>query len=123
MNIQGSDEKTNKILNHSTIFLKLAKAELKQNTTICHGQFIPIGIGNQIFNIQIPQGLNLSQEIKRIKAEIKEIEKRITPLQKRIKSPNFFNNAPEEIIFKEKERLNEQSNRITQLNEILKSIS
>ena len=123
VNIQGSDEKTNKILNHSTIFLKLAKAELKQNTTICHGQFIPIGIGNQIFNIQIPQGLNLSQEIKRIKAEIKEIEKRITPLQKRIKSPNFFNNAPEEIIFKEKERLNEQSNRITQLNEILKSIS
>ena len=65
----------------------------------------------------------MSQEIKRIKAEIKEIEKRITPLQKRIKSPNFFNNAPEEIIFKEKERLNEQSNRITQLNEILKSIS
>ena len=123
VNIQGSDEKTNKILNHSTIFLKLAKAELKQNTTISHGQFIPIGIGNQIFNIQIPQGLNLSQEIKRIKSEIKEIEKRITPLQKRIKSPNFFNNAPEEIIFKEKERLNEQSNRITQLNEILKSIS
>ena len=54
---------------------------------------------------------------------IKEIEKRITPLEKRIKSPNFFNNAPEEIVLKEKDRLEEQSNRMSQLKEILKSIS
>lgn len=123
VNIQNTDEENKKILNHSNIFLNLAKAELKQNTITTHVQFIPIAIGNQIFNIEIPEGLNLAAEIKRIKIEIKEIEKRIIPLEKRIQSPNFFNNAPEEIILKEKERLEEQRNRITQLNEILKSIS
>ena len=123
VNIQGTDEETNKILNHSAIFLNLAKAELKQDIPVSHGQYIPIAIGNQIVNIEIPEGLNLDAEIKRIKIEIKEIEIRITPLEKRIKSPNFFNNAPEEIILKEKDRLEEQNNRMSQLKEILKSIS
>ena len=123
VNIQSTAEEANKILNHSNIFLNLAKAELKQNTIATHGQFIPIAIGNQIFNIEIPEGLNITAEIKRIKTEIKEIEKRIIPLEKRIQSPNFFNNAPEEIILKEKERLEEQNNRKYQLNEILKSIT
>ena len=121
--IQGTDEEIKEILNHSTIFLNLAKAELKQDIPVSHGQYIPIAIENQIFNIEIPESLNLAAEIKRIKIEIKEIEKRITPLEKRIKSPNFFNNAPEEIVLKEKERLEEQSNRISQLKEILKSIN
>ena len=123
VNIQGTDEETSKILNHSAIFLNLAKAELKQDIPVSHGQYIPIAIGNQIVNIEIPEGLNLNTEIKRIKIEIKEIEIRITPLEKRIKSPNFFNNAPEEIILKEKDRLEEQNNRMSQLKEILKSIS
>ena len=122
-NRQLDGKEANKILNHSNIFLNLAKAELKQNTIATHGQFIPIAIGNQIFNIEIPEGLNITAEIKRIKTEIKEIEKRIIPLEKRIQSPNFFNNAPEEIILKEKERLEEQNNRKYQLNEILKSIT
>ena len=65
--IQGTDKETNEILNHSTIFLNLAKAELKQDIPVSHGQYIPIAIGNQIFNIEIPEGLNLVAEIKRIK--------------------------------------------------------
>ena len=47
----------------------------------------------------------------------------LTPLEKRIESPSFYNNAPEEIVVKEKERLTDQKNRILQLDEILKSIS
>ena len=39
------------------------------------------------------------------------------PLSKRINSPNFYNNAPEDVINKENERLNQQNKRISQLEE------
>ena len=43
-------------------------------------------------------------------------------LSKRINSPNFYNNAPEDVINKENERLDQQNKRISQMEEILKSI-
>ena len=108
----------------SNTYLNLAKAKIV-NTELLNieKKIIHFTIGKLRLGVSIPEGININSVIKRIKTEIKEIERRITPLEKRIKSPDFFNNAPEEIVLKEKERLEEQSNRMSQLKEILKSIS
>ena len=46
-----------------------------------------------------------------------------SPVYSQEEADDIFNNAPEEIVLKEKDRLEQQSNRMSQLKEILKSIS
>tara|TARA_Y100001970_G_scaffold164612_1_gene201165 strand:+ start:1893 stop:4493 length:2601 start_codon:yes stop_codon:yes gene_type:complete len=106
--------------NYKKALENLCNTEL--TTTEVENNF-PLAVDNNIFNIEIPNALNMSEEISRIESEIKDIKKRIIPLSKRLNSPDFFNNAPEEVVAKEKERLKHQENRISQLGEILKSIS
>jgi valyl-tRNA synthetase len=105
---------------HKEALQNLCNTEL---TNIEINNNFPMAVEDSIFNIQIPKELNFSEEINRIELEINEIKKRIGPLAKRINSPNFYNNAPEDVVNKEKERLAQQNKRITQLEEILRSIN
>ena len=108
------------LLMHKEALQNLCNTEL---TNIEINNNFPMAVEDSIFNIQIPKELNFSEEINRIELEINEIKKRIGPLAKRINSPNFYNNAPEDVVKKEKERLAQQNKRITQLEEILRSIN
>ena len=108
------------ISNHKKALQSLCNTEL---TAMPVKNNFPLAVDNNIFNIEVPNALNMSEEISRIESEIDDIKKRVIPLSKRLNSPEFFNNAPEEVVAKEKERLKQQENRISQLGEILKSIS
>jgi len=121
LKIHVSDKSVySELLEHSDVLLNLSKSEI---ITSKPKNNFPIAVENTILDIEIPGELSIPDEIDRIKSEIIEIQKRILPLEKRIESPSFYNNAPEEIVVKEKERLTDQKNRILQLDEILKSIS
>ncbi len=121
LKIHVSDKSVySELLEHSDVLLNLSKSEIITSKPTNN---FPIAVENTILDIEIPGELSIPDEIDRIKSEIIEIQQRILPLEKRIKSPSFYNNAPKEIVVKEKERLTDQKNRILQLEEILKSIS
>ena len=65
----------------------------------------------------------MEKEIDRLEKELLEVDSNINRLQNLLKSENFVNKAPEEVVESEQERLSQSQERKYQLEEIIKSIT
>jgi len=66
--------------------------------------------------------MDFGEEKKRVEKELKKIEKDIIFLDKKLSNPNFVDKAPPEVIAKDRQRLNELSEKQTKLQDHLKII-
>ena len=76
-----------------------------------------------IVTIPLSGLVNMEKEIERLNKELSEVDNNINRLQNLLKSENFVNKAPEEVVESEQDRLNLSQERQYQLQEILKSIT
>lgn len=75
------------------------------------------------FYIEYEGLIDVETEQKRLGAEINQKQKSIEGLQSRLKNETFVSKAPEEIINKEKERLNTLDKEVTELKNVLANLS
>ena len=80
-------------------------------------------VSDIIVTIPLSGLIDMQKEIGRLDKELSEVDKNINRLQNLLKSENFVNKAPEEVIEAENERLIQSEERKYQLQEILKSIT
>ncbi|MQG24885.1 MAG: valine--tRNA ligase, partial [SAR202 cluster bacterium] len=80
-------------------------------------------VSDIIVTIPLSGLIDMQKEIGRLDKELSEVDKNINRLQNLLKSENFVNKAPEEVIEAENERLVQSEERKYQLQEILKSIT
>tara|TARA_B100000029_G_scaffold140406_2_gene135596 strand:- start:12873 stop:15533 length:2661 start_codon:yes stop_codon:yes gene_type:complete len=80
-------------------------------------------VSDIIVTIPLSGLVNMEKEIERLNKELSEVDNNINRLQNLLKSENFVNKAPEEVVEAEQDRLNLSQERQYQLQEILKSIT
>ena len=80
-------------------------------------------VSDIIVTIPLSGLIDMQKEIGRLDKELSEVDKNTNRLQNLLKSENFVNKAPEEVIEAENERLVQSEERKYQLQEILKSIT
>tara|TARA_A100001037_G_C15102345_1_gene614625 strand:+ start:100 stop:1665 length:1566 start_codon:yes stop_codon:yes gene_type:complete len=73
--------------------------------------------------LDLGDSLDLNEELVRLQTEREEISKYISSLNKRLSNQSFVDKAPEEVVEKEKDRLQRSKDRETRINEILATLS
>ncbi len=73
--------------------------------------------------LELGDNVDLNAELVRLEKERDEISKYISSLNKRLSNQSFVDKAPEEVVEKEKERLQRSNDRETRINEILATLS
>ena len=72
--------------------------------------------------LKLGENVDLGAELVRLQTERDEISKYISSLNKRLSNQSFVEKAPEEVVEKEKERLQRSNDRETRINEILATL-
>jgi valyl-tRNA synthetase len=67
--------------------------------------------------------VHLSDELERLRDERNKLSKYILSLNTRLSNQSFVDKAPEEVVEKEKERLNRSTDREARINEILETLN
>ena len=80
-------------------------------------------VADIIVTIPLTGLIDMEKEIDRLEKELLEVDSNINRLQNLLKSENFVNKAPEEVVESEQERLSQSQERKYQLEEIIKSIT
>ena len=80
-------------------------------------------VADIIVTIPLTGLIDMDKEIDRLEKELLEVDSNINRLQNLLKSENFVNKAPEEVVESEQERLSQSQERKYQLEEIIKSIT
>jgi len=73
--------------------------------------------------IALGEGVDLTGELERLRDERNELTKYILSLNTRLSNQSFVDKAPEEVVEKEKERLQRSTDRETRINEILERLN
>ena len=73
-------------------------------------------------SLKVGSSVDLENELGRLKTENSEIDKYIESINKRLKNQGFISNAPEEVIQKERSRLDKAEDRRKLLEDILKKL-
>ena len=73
--------------------------------------------------ITLGESVDLSHELERLRTERDELSKYISSLNARLSNQSFVDKAPEEVVEKEKEKLNRSNDRETRINEILQTLN
>jgi valyl-tRNA synthetase len=73
--------------------------------------------------ISLGEGVDLGDELERLRAEQNELSKYISSLTKRLSNQSFIDKAPEEVVEKEKGRLKRSTDREIRINEILETLN
>ena len=71
----------------------------------------------------IGKDIDVSEERSRIQGEQIDLSKYMTSINKRLSNRGFTDNAPEEVVEKERDRLERASERYSRLEEILKRLA
>ena len=72
--------------------------------------------------LKLGENVDLGAELVRLQTERDEISKYISSLNNRLSNQSFVEKAPEEVVEKEKERLQRSNDRETRINEILATL-
>jgi len=73
--------------------------------------------------VSLGEDIDIEAEIKRLTEEKNSLTKYLASITKRLNNPGFVNNAPPEVVEKEKDRLNSSDSRIARLRDILQKLS
>ena len=107
-------------IKNSTKINDILFAQVEDNDLSKSAKFV---VADIIVTIPLTGLINMEKEIERLKKELLEVGSNISRLQNLLKSENFVNKAPEEVVESEQERLIQSQERKYQLEEILKSIT
>lgn len=73
--------------------------------------------------LQLGGNVDLNAELVRLQTERDEISKHISSLKKRLSNQSFIDKAPDEVVEKEKDRLQKSTDREGRINEILETLT
>jgi len=124
INISISELNSNKISiinDNLDVFKRLGRvsqvshSELNQNG-------IKIIVGGETVILYFDQNLDLNQQKQKISNKIKDLDQKINGINDKLKNKSFLENAPKQIVQKEKKALIEYKIELKKLNSILNSI-
>ena len=72
-------------------------------------------------NLYVGDAIDVDQEIERLEKEINRLEGQVNGISKKLSNERFVNNAPEDVVNRERKKLKDMTNKIEQLNESLNS--
>ena len=105
-------------------FAGLAISEISDSTLLqMHSGEISIVENLGTAYIALGKGVDLTGELERLRDERNELTKYILSLNTRLSNQSFVDKAPEEVVEKEKERLQRSTDRETRINEILERLN
>ena len=105
-------------------FAGLAISEISDSTLLqMHSGEISIVENLGTAYIALGEGVDLTGELERLRDERNELTKYILSLNTRLSNQSFVDKAPEEVVEKEKERLQRSTDRETRINEILERLN
>ena len=67
--------------------------------------------------------IDLDKEKERLEKEIKRLEGSLAGIEKKLNNEKFVNNAPQEVVEKEKTKMKEWTSNINKLNELLSNLN
>lgn len=73
--------------------------------------------------IYVGDAIDIEQEIERLTSEIKRLEGQIFGINKKLSNSNFVDNAPTDVVERERKKQSDMTEKISQLKESLKSFS
>jgi valyl-tRNA synthetase len=100
---------------------KVSKLDLSQNEKPKKA-IAQVIDGLQVF-LPVEGLIDVEKEVERIKREISKVARDIEVSQKKLSNPNFLSRAPEEVVEKEKEKLEELSLKKQKMEEVLEKLS
>ena len=105
-------------------FAGIAISEISDSTILqAHSGEISIVENLGTAYIALGEGVHLSNELERLRDERNKLSKYILSLNTRLSNQSFVDKAPEEVVEKEKERLNRSTDREARINEILETLN
>ncbi len=116
---------TKKFKQQSDLIKNLAKVDTINIQTTDSPQTESASIAGDNYKVYVHLSgiIDIKKEKERINKEIEQVTSFINSIEKKLKNKNFTENAPTEIVKKEKEKLSSQKNKLENLNEYLKNIS
>ena len=72
-------------------------------------------------NLYVGDAIDVDQEKDRLQKEIDRLEGQVKGIAKKLSNERFVDNAPEDVVNREKKKLSDMSNKIEQLRESLNS--
>ena len=100
----------------------LSKVSIFEGDEDKEKKYTSFSYGDITLNIDISASIDIDSEKKRILSIIKESEKSLSISKERLENEKFIENAKEELINKEKRNFEELTNKIEELNHLLKRL-
>jgi len=116
-----STEKASIIDNNSSVFKRLGRVSNVTSSKM-NKNGVKIIVGGETITLYFDQSLDLKEQKQKIFNKVKDLDQRIIGINIKLKNKSFLNNAPKQIILKEKEALKEYKIELKKLNSILNSI-
>ena len=83
---------------------------------------IKIIVGGETVTLYFDQNLDLKEQKQKISSKVDDLDQKIKGINNKLKNKSFLNNAPKQIVAKEKNALLVYKNELKKLNSILNSI-
>jgi len=83
---------------------------------------VKIIVGGETITLHFDQNLDLSDQKQKISKKVVDLDQKITETMSKLKNKSFLNNAPKQIVEKEKMALIDYKIELKKLNSILNSI-
>ena len=83
---------------------------------------VKIIVGGETITLHFDQSLDLSDQKQKISKKVVDLDQKITETMSKLKNKSFLNNAPKQIVEKEKRALIDYKIELKKLNSILNSI-
>ena len=83
---------------------------------------IKIIVGGETVTLYFDQNLDLNEQKQKISNKVKDLDQKINRINDKLKNKSFLENAPKQIVEKEKKVLIDYKNELKKLNTILNSI-
>jgi len=83
---------------------------------------IKIIVGGETVTLYFDQNLDLNEQKQKISSKVDDLDQKIKGINNKLKNKSFLNNAPKQIVAKEKKALLVYKNELKKLNSIMNSI-
>ena len=83
---------------------------------------IKIIVGGETVTLYFDQNLDLKEQKQKISSKVDDLDQKIKEINNKLKNKSFLNNAPKQVVAKEKKALLVYKNELKKLNSIMNSI-
>ena len=114
-------EKSSIIRSNLDLFKRLGRVT-KINKTIPDKNTVKIVVDRETVTLCFDQSLNLNEQKQKISKRVENLDEKIQVINNKLKNKSFLQNAPKNIVVKEKQALKDYKISLKKLNSILNSI-